>query len=459
MNRRTLVLAALSVSLLAGAARAGAPDEAWPSFRGAQARGIAGDAPTPVEWNVERGENVLWKTAIPGMGHGSPVIWGDRVFVVSAVGDKADPQLKIGLYGEIAPVEDDSVQRWKLFCLDRDTGKIEWERTLHEGVPAIRRHTKASHANSTPATDGKRVVVFLGSEGLHCYDVEGKRLWSRDFGKLDSGFFSVPEAQWGFGSSPVIHGDRVIVQADVQQGSFVSALSLATGETLWRVERDDVPTWSTPTVVETPSRSQVVVNGYRHIGGYDLATGKELWRMRGAGDIPVPTPIFSHGLIFITNAHGGGAPVYAIRPDASGDISLAEGTTSNDHVAWSGDRWGAYMQTPLVYGDRLYVCRDNGVLTVVDARTGERKSQTRLGSGSTGFTASAIAAGGKLYYTSEVGDVLVLRPGDEPEVLATNELGEPCMATPAASRGALFFRTKGHVVAIGTRKANDAETD
>jgi outer membrane protein assembly factor BamB len=450
-----------SFALVLGAVLLGTPastgdDGNWPSFRGPGAGGVAEGHATPVAWNVERGENLLWKTAIPGLGHGAPVVWGDKVFVATAVGPGRDPQLKVGLYGNIEPVENEGVHRWKLFCLDKTTGKVLWERTAHEGVPAIRRHTKASHANSTPATDGAHVVAFFGSEGLYCYDTNGKLLWKKDLGLLDSGYFKVPEAQWGFGSSPVIHGDRVIVQCDVQTGSFVAALSLRDGKVLWKTARNEVPTWSSPTVVVTEGRSQVVTNGYRHIGGYDLATGKELWKMRGGGDIPVPTPVFAHDLIFITNAHGGEAPVYAIRPDAVGDISLKEGATANEYIAWSAPKWASYMQTPLVYGDHLYVCRDNGVLTVFDAGTGARLGQLRLGGGTTGFTASAVAADGKLYYTSEVGDVLVLAAGAQPKVLAANELGEICMATPAISEGVLFFRTKGHLVAVGSRVERQA---
>jgi outer membrane protein assembly factor BamB len=426
-------------------------DVNWPSFRGARASGVSTGPDTPVEWNVESGENVRWKTAIPGLGLGAPVIWGDKVFVTTAVGPDENPRLKVGLYGEIKSAKDDEVHQWKVLCLDKETGKLLWERTAHEGKPAIRRHPKSSHANSTPATDGKHVVAFFGSEGLHCYDMDGKLIWKRDFGVLDSGFFMVPGAQWGFGSSPVIHDGRVIVQCDVQKGSFVAALDLKDGKLLWRTDRRDVPTWSSPMVLETEGRSQVVLNGYKHIGGYDLVTGKELWKMGGGGDIPVPTPVFGHGLIFVTSAHGPAAPVFAIRPDAVGDISLDSESTSNRYVAWSAARSASYMQTPIVYGDHLYVCRDNGVLSVFEAKTGRRLGQQRLGGGSTGFTASAVSAGGKLYYTSETGDVYVLRPGAEPEVLVKNELGEVCMATPAISDGTLFFRTKGHVIAIGKK--------
>jgi outer membrane protein assembly factor BamB len=224
-----------------------------------------------------------------------------------------------------------------------------------------------------------------------------------------------------------------------------------TGKQLWRTPRADVPTWSTPAIVTMNGRDQVIVNGWKHIGGYDLETGKEVWRMTGGGDIPVPTPIAAHGLVFITNAHGKMAPIYAIKPTATGDISLKAGETSNAHIAWSYQRDGGYMQTPIVYGGILYVCRDNGVLSAFDAKTGARHYQARLGDGKTGFSASAVASGGRLYFTSEDGDVYVVKAGPAYELLATNPLGEVAMATPAISEGTLVFRTRHHLVAVGER--------
>jgi len=422
----------------------------WPSFRGPDASGIAEGFPTVERWNVETGENVQWKVRLAGLGHSSPAIWGDRIFITGAISGKADPELKVGLYGDIESVEDDTVHRFVVICLDRKTGKVLWQRTAWEGVPAIRRHTKASHANSSPATDGKRVVAFFGFAGLYCYDLEGNLLWKRDLGQLDAGYYQVPEAQWGFGSSPVIHDGRVIVQCDVQKDSFVAALSLETGADVWRMARADVPSWSTPLVHKSEGRSQVVVNGWKHAGGYDLATGKELWKMHGAGDIPVPTPVAGHDLVFLAHAHGG-AGLFAIRPGASGDITLPKGQSSSTHVAWSAGN-GAYMQTPLVYGDELYSCRDNGVLSVYDARTGNRHQQVRLGNGTSGFTASPVAADGKVYFTSEEGRVYVVQAGPAGKVLATSELGEVCMSTPAIARGVLYFRARDHVLAVGAKE-------
>lgn len=423
----------------------------WPGFRGPNAAGIADGYPTPTRWNVPERNNVLWKTPIPGLAHASPVIWGDRVFVVTAVSGKKDVQLKTGLYGNIESVKDSTVHQWLILCVDKKTGKVLWKETAHQGVPRIKRHPKATHANSTPATDGRYLVALLGSEGLFCYDMAGKRIWKRDLGVLDSGYFRAPRAQWGFGSSPVIHNGMVIVQCDVQKGSFIGAFNIRDGKPIWRTGRNEVPTWSTPTIHVTDRRAQVIVNGYRHIGGYDLKTGKGLWRMAGGGDIPIPTPVVGHGLIYITNAHGRSAPLYAVRADAVGDITLPAKQTSGKYVAWVDFRSGAYIQTPLVYGDYLYSCRNSGVLMCYEAKTGRKIYSQRLGKAGAGFSASGIVADGKLYYTSERGRVYVVRPGAKPEILAVNQLGGVAMATPAVSKGVLYFRTRHHLIAVGKR--------
>ena len=425
-------------------------------------RGPAG-SPTvrdpPTTWSLERGERLRWKTRIPGLGHGSPIVWGDHVFVVTAVSGAEDPPLTVGLFGSPAPADDDETQQWRLYALDARSGEVLWNRVAHEGAPATRRHAKASHANATPTTDGTRVVASFGSAGLHAYDFEGNRLWSRDLGVLDAGSYNIPAFQWGYASSPLLHDGKVLVLADVQGDSFLASLDADTGADVWRVGRDDVPTWGTPTVVEAPlgaaeGQRHIVVNGFRHIGAYDFATGAEVWRLSGGGDVPVPTPIAGHGLVFVTNAHGRLSPVYAIRQGARGDISLEEDATTSAGVAWSVLRGsGAYMQTPVLLGDELYVCRDNGTLTVFDARTGQEHYKERLTSSGDGFTASAVAAGGRLYLTSEVGDVHVIAAGPSFERLATNSLDEVVMATPAIAHDTIYFRTKGHVVAIGEPSA------
>ena len=426
----------------------------WGSFRGLGARGIAEGSSLPVEWDVEQGTNVLWKTSIPGLAHSSPVIWGDRIFVTTAVRLEEPAELRVGLYGDVGSVEDEGEHDFLLYCLDRRTGEELWSELVKEGVPRSQRHPKGSHAASSPATDGKHVVACFGSEGLYGFDVEGNLLWERDLGVLDAGFFMMPSAQWGFASSPVIHDGRVILQVDVLEEAYLLALDVATGEELWRTEREDVPTWSTPTVLARGERSQVVCNGFEQIGGYDLATGRELWTLSGGGDIPVPTPIASRGLIFITSAHGKLAPIYAIHDDAEGELSMDPEECS--FLSWRERRKGNYMQTPLVHGDHLYLCNDAGILSCYVAATGKQVYRHRLGSGRSGFSASLVAGDGKLYATSEEGSVHVLRLGPEFEELAINEMNETCMATPAISRGHLFFRTRHHLIAIGASKDEEA---
>ena len=319
----------------------------------------------------------------------------------------------MGLYGNIEPVENEKAHEWKVYCVDKNTGKIIWEKTACKGIPKQKRHPKSTHANSTPVTDGEYVVAFFGSEGLYCYDMKGNLLWEKDFGILESSFFIAPTAEWGFASSPIIHNGVVIVQCDVLKNSFLAALDVKTGKELWRVSRDEVPTWSTPTIYSKRGKTQVIVNGFKHIGGYDFETGEEIWKMSGGGDIPVPTPIIAHDMIFMNSAHGRMSPIYAIRPDSKGDISLKGNETSNDFVVWSIKRGGAYMQTALVYDDLLYNLQGNGSLSCFNAVTGERIYRERLGKVSTGFSASAVASNGKLYFSAEDGTIYVVKPGAE----------------------------------------------
>jgi outer membrane protein assembly factor BamB len=265
---------------------------------------------------------------------------------------------------------------------------------------------------------------------------------------LDSGYFMAPDAQWEFASSPVIHDGAVIIQADVQKDSFLAAFDVATGKEVWRTPRQDVPTWSTPTVHEVGGRTQILVNGWKHTGAYDFRTGKEIWKLNGGGDIPVPVPVVGDGLVFITSAHGPGAPVFAIKATATGDISLPPGQTTNAHIAWSVPRDGAYMVSPVLYDGLLYVCKNNGVLNVFEADTGERVYRQRLGTGTTPFTAAIVAADDKLYFSSEEGDAYVVKAGRTFELLATNPLGGIAMATPAISEGILYFRLSSRLVAV-----------
>jgi outer membrane protein assembly factor BamB len=447
-----------SATLLAVAAvtfvTASAPDPRvgidWPSFRGINGAGVADSAPTPTTWDVPKGSGVAWTTPLDGLGHSSPVIWGNQLCVTTAKSDTGNASMRLGLYGDIASVTDNTEHTWRLVCVDKRDGTPMFDTVIHKGVPIIKRHTKATHANSTLATDGTFIVAMLGSEGLFAFDMKGALKWKKDFGVLDSGFFMAPTAQWGFASSPVIHQGKVIIQADVQKNSFVGAFDLATGKELWRTARQDVPTWSTPAIHTVGGKTQIIVNGWRHTGAYDFETGAEIWKLKSVGgDIPVPVPVVGGGMVYLTSAHGaGGAPVYAIKETATGDISLAAEETTNAHIAWSYPRDGAYMMSPVLYQGLLYVSRNNGVFNVFDATTGERIYQQRLGDGTTGFTASLVAADGKIYFSSEDGDVFVVKAGRTFELLAKNPLGDYAMATPAISEGRLYFRTGKSIVAI-----------
>lgn len=418
----------------------------WPSFRGPQASGVAhGSAPT--SWNMDTGENVLWRASVPGLGHSSPVIWGDDVFLTTAVAEVDDPQLKVGQYGSGWSADDNGRQLWQILAFDRESGVLRWQRTAYEGEPKIGRHPKSTHANSTPATDGYRVAAFFGSEGLYVYDMDGQELWRKDLGVLHSGSYMLPPAQWGFASSPILYDGKLIVQCDILQGSFLAVFDADDGREIWRSPRDEFPTWSTPTVIRHDGVQQIVVNGFKHMGAYDLDSGEALWRLAGGGDVPVPTPVYAHGLIYLTNAHGAQSPVYAIRPDGRGDISLQGDATSNDHIAWSIPRGGAYLPTPLVYGDELYVCRDQGILRCFDATTGVEHYQERIDTNA-GFTASGVAADGILYYPSETGEIHLVKAGKRFEKPTVFDMGETVLSSPAIAHDTLFVRTRGHLVAL-----------
>jgi len=427
------------------------PGVDWPQFRGINATGIAEGFSLPTTWNTADGTNVIWNTAVPGLGLSSPVVWGDDLFISTSISGREDAGLKVGLYGNIRSVQDDTPHEWRVYALDKRTGRIKWQQTAHKGVPKIKRHTKSSHANSTLATDGQRVVAFFGSEGLYAYDMNGGLLWKKDLGLLDAAYYMVPEAQWETGSSPVLHEGMVIVQADVLKGSFLAIFDAKDGREVWRVPRNDVPTWSTPTVHEVNGQTQILVNGMREVGAYDFRSGREIWTLSGGGDIPVPTPVVSDGLVYITNAHGALSPVYAIRETATGDVSLTADRTSNDGVAWSVPRGGGYMCTPLVYRGLAYIVRYNGVLNVFDAKTGEKKYEHRLGGATSAFTSSPVANDGKVFIASEDGQVFVLEAGPAYRMLAMNEMATPVLATPAISEGRLLLRTQNQVLAIGTK--------
>ena len=447
LSRRSFLVTSLLA--LPAARLVAASEQNWPEFRGAGARGVADGYPTPVSWSADPAGKlsaVRWRAEIPGLGHSSPIVWGDRLYVATAVRLSGKAPLRIGLYGDIKAAQDDDDQRWLVLCFDKTSGKQLWQRELRVGKPGAARHEKATHANTTLTTDGKRLVGFFGSEGLYCFDLDGKLLWSKQLGVVNVSKYGIG---WGYGSSPALHGDRIVLLCDDPQNPFLAAFSLSDGHEVWRVSRkgDCERSWGTPLVHSAGQRTQVITNGWPYIASYDLSSGKELWRLRGGGDNPIPTPFIADGLIVVTNAHGGQAPLFVIRPSAAGDISLREGTTSNDAIVWSVPNGGTYISTPVVYGGRIYLANYNGVLRCFDFKSGQKVFEERLGDGAT-CSASLVAADGKIYCPTEEGDVYVIRAAQKLEVLAKNPMGEPCLATPAVSQGVLYLRTAGSLVAV-----------
>jgi len=432
-------LPALLVALISAAAA-----QNWPSFRGPAASGVADHQNLPATWDAARGTHIKWSTAIPGLAHSSPIVWGDVVFVTTAVSSRPDASFKRGLYGEGDASDDVSPQQWKLLCLDRVTGKLLWDRTAYEGPPKEKRHMKATYANATPATDGKMVVAFFGSQGLYTYDLAGKLLWKRDLGRLNVGAYDLPEYEWGGASSPIIYGGNVIVQCDQQKGSFLEAFDRESGRTVWKVERDELPSWGTPAIYTGGARTELVTNGSNFVRGYDPATGKELWRLGGSSKITAPTPVFSDGLIVVASGRRPEAPIFAIRAGAAGNI------TGDTHwVAWQKQQRGPYMPTPLIYGGHLYVLGNAGVFDCYDLTTGAEVYRERIPHQGSGFSGSPVASDGRIYLPSEDGDVFVLKAGAHFELLGKNEMGEPLMATPAISGGMMLVRTQHRLWAIG----------
>jgi len=418
--------------------------ENWPGFRGTYARGVAENATLPVSWNVETGANIAWKTAIPGLGLSSPVVWDDLIFLTTAISSNPQMVFESKTKGERDDRQDAAEQEFRVLAIDKRTGRIVWSALAAKSKPRVLRHPHNSYASPTPATDGKYLIAFFGSEGLYCYDRKGELLWKKDLGILDQGAFDVPDYQWGTASSPILWHGKVFLQVDMQRGSFLAAFDAKSGIELWRTPRDSKPAWSTPTIVEGPSRTELVANGVEHVMGYDPETGKELWRLKGTSMISVPTPFEANGLIYVfTGYYRYLRRAYAIRPGAHGDI-----TGAKESIVWMREE-APYLSTPVASGKYVFAFgnRATGILNVYDALTGATVYQQRIGQG-TGASASMIAAGDHVYATNEDGEVYVIKVGSAYEQTAVNKMEEPVLATPAASGGALFIRGASHLFAI-----------
>jgi outer membrane protein assembly factor BamB len=434
----------LSIALSALLLATPVPDatSSWPQWRGPGSQGISNETGLPVEWSPTK--NVRWKTEIPGRGHSSPIVWGNRVFLTTAIeGDlvpgahavKHMDEGKEFLHPDAMGA--DHKQTLKVLCLDADTGKLLWERTAWEGTPYDSRHKRASFASQTPVTDGERVYAFFGAQGLYAYDYDGKLLFKVDVGTL-------PNMGVGDGTSPVLWKDNLILLCDEDTGekSFVAAFDKKTGKEAWRTPRKVQVNWSTPIVVNASGHDELIAGGFETIAAYDPATGKELWHSKGLESNAVPTPVAAGDIVVITS----GSPskiAMAIRPGGTGDI------TDTSRILWKYAKGTAYVPSPLFYGDYVYLMTDKGLITCLDAKTGEVKYEGARVPVPATFMASPVAYEGKILLPSEDGDTFVIKAGPVHEVLRTNSVGEPIYASPAISKGRIFIRGANHLFCIG----------
>jgi len=434
-------------------ARPIAPDKgSWPSFRGPHASGVADGQNLPDQWNGKTGENILWHTPIPGLAHSSPVVWGNRVFVTTAVSSDPKASFRPGLYGDGDASKDRSVHRWMIYALDKQSGKVLWDRVAYEGEPIEKRHIKSTYANSTPVTDGRIVVAWFGSQGIYAYDVNGKLLWKVNMGRVDMGAYDIPTYEWGPASSPIIWKDLVIVQCDTQTDSFIIAFNADTGKAVWKTKRDEIPSWGTPTVATTSKGEELIANASNFIRGYDPRTGKELWRLGRSSKITAPTPVFADDILVVVSGRGPERPIFVMKAGARGDLTLPAGQSSSDTIMWSRTGRGSYMPTPLIYNGILYVLANNGTFDAYNLKTGDEIYRQRLPLVGSGFSASPVASDGKIYLSNEDGEILVVTAGEKFNHIATNTMGELLMATPALSDGVMYVRSANSLFAVGRKK-------
>ena len=414
----------------------------WPQFRGVGSLGVAEDPNLPDKWSTT--ENVAWKTEIPGVGWSSPIVWGDNIFLTSVISADSKEAPKKGLYfGGERPAPKDE-HRWVVYAVSFKTGKVLWEKEVHRGAPAFSRHLKNSYASETPVTDGERLYAYFGNLGIFCFDLKGKLLWEQKWDARKTRF------GWGTAASPIVHKDQLYLLNDNDEQSYLTALDKKTGKQIWRADREVGTNWATPYIWESGQRTELIVPGTKATRSYDL-TGKMLWEFTGMSSIAIPTPFSKFGLLYIASGYVGDQhrPVYAIKPGASGNISLKEGETSNQYIAWYLRQGGPYNPSPIVYGDLYYTLYDRGFFTANDARTGkEVYGKQRIDPAVGAFTSSPWAYNGKLFCLSEDGDTFVIQAGGEYKLLGKNSLDELCMATPAIVRGSLIMRTASKLYRI-----------
>jgi outer membrane protein assembly factor BamB len=470
MNRTLLTIAMVLATIGTISAREPKPEDTWPGFRGHEMNGIAATAKLPDNWSTT--EHVKWAVPIAGHGWSSPIVWGDTVFVTSAISRRPFKQPTPGLYGNeyIAEMQaqglpdaeigkraqardnemtdEASEIRYMVYALDARTGKIKWQREAIKTKPFGGRHRKNTYASETPFTDGERLYASFGQNvGLFVYSLEGRLLWKKQW---------APKAiylDFGTGSSPTVADGRVYLLQDNEEQPAIAALDARTGQEIWRTPRAGTgfplkSSWMTPFVWRNPLRTEIVTTGHGAVISYDLQ-GKELWRATRMS-MPTASPFASGGFLYVGTGSQGDAnrPFLAIKPGASGDISLAPGTTSNAFIAWSHPRASGYTPSALVHEGRAYVVHDTGILTVLDAITGRQLYKVRVGGGGQTFSASPVAAGGRVLLLTEEGVTFVLDAGAEYKEIARNDLGEMSLASPAIAGDAIYIRTESKLYKI-----------
>jgi len=417
----------------------------WPQFRGADARGISDNDQLPVKWSAT--ENVEWKTDLPGRGWSSPVVWGNRIFLTSVINDGTSEEPKKGLYyGGNRPKPPESVHRWMVYGMDLESGSIVWEKEVHKGKPESAIHLKNSFASESAVTDGERVYTCFGNLGLFCFDFDGNQLWEHRLPNHKTRF------GWGTAASPVLHEGRLYFVNDNDESSYLLALDAISGNEIWRVERDEKSNWATPYVWQNGERTEIVTPGTGKVRSYDL-DGKLLWEFGGMSSITIATPYEHNGLLYVTSGYVGDKrrrPIFAIKPGASGDITLGEDETSNEWIEWCQKLGGPYNPSTIIYDDRMVVLYDFGFIASFNPADGSEVTPKKRIPQGRGFTSSPWAYGDKVFCLNEDGVTFVMESDDELNILHKNKLADDdmAMATPALVGDRLLIRTSARMYSI-----------
>lgn len=441
MGRCTLILAVVLLSPLHadaqdrvfGAARL----DNWHHWRGPEANGTAPKADPPLTWDAKT--NIAWKASVPGRGSATPIVWGDQVFVVTALKTErvasADELPKVDPTLERKTTPPSNYYQFIVLSFDRNTGKLRWQRQAAEKVPHEGHHFSHSYAAGSPTTDGRFLYVSFGSFGVYCYDLAGTLVWERDLGRL------ITRLGWGEAVTPVIHGNRLLLNWDQEKDASLICLDAKTGETLWRTPRDEVTSWNTPLVVEHKGRTQVIVNGTNRVRSYDLETGKEIWRVGPMTTNSIPSVVAADGIAYCMAGYGD-SKIFAVPLDSVGEVSM-------DRVVWSHGKGAPYVPSPLLLHDRLYFTQtNNAILTILDRKTGKPVLDRERLPGQQSFYASPAAAAGRIYLVDRAGTTLVLKQSDQLEILATNQLGDKVDASPVLVGRQLFLRGENTLYCI-----------